>query len=119
MDENDFDINTITVVPALAMSAVSLLLSIAINEYVLEGRGRITFFAVLMSLISIYTARNLIKYTPVIVFLVVYIICHIVLVALPFTRDSSYSGPILLPFAIADYVAMVFSLRKWTLWYAR
>lgn len=67
-----------------------------------------------MSLIAVYTANGMLKHMGAKVFILIYVLLHVAAVALPFTHDTDYAGPVLLPFVIADYVLMVLGLRWWT-----
>jgi len=111
MGKEKFDINALTLKPALAITFFGLVGGLLVDAYVFPDRGRIAGFSTAMSLVAVYTATPVVKYLGAKIFI---LILHIALVALPFTHDSDYGGPLLIPFAIADYVLMVFALRKCT-----
>lgn len=118
MDEDKFDINAFAMRPAIVMVLLSLVAAFLANEYLLPDRGRIVLFSTVMSLIAVYTAKPVLKNPGAKAFILSYVLLHVALIALPFTHDTDYSGAVLLPFVIADYVLMVFGLRWCTLRWA-
>jgi hypothetical protein len=111
MDKDKFDINALAVRPAIGIALAGMVAGFLANEYLVPGRGRIVAFSTLMSLIAIYTAKPVLKDIGAKVFILSYVLLHFAVVALPFTHNADYAGPVLLPFVIADYVLMVFGLR--------
>jgi hypothetical protein len=115
MGKDSFDINALGLKSSVGIAVTCLIAAILVDSHLLPDRGRIFFFSAVMCCIAIYTSAPVIKYIGAEIFLSFYIMIHVSLIALPFTRDSSYPGPILFPIAIADYVSMVFILRLCTL----
>jgi len=112
MADSKFDINELGIKPGVIFLILSLAGSIIINAYFFPDRGRIIFFSILMSLIAIYTSYPVWRRLGTILFLIFYIILHAILIFLPAFRDTAYTGILLLPFALVDYVLMVIGLRK-------
>jgi hypothetical protein len=111
MDEDKFDINALAVTPGIVIALISLVAAILANESLLPDRGRIVFFSTLMSLMAVYTAKPMLKHMGAQVFILSYVLLHLAAVALPFTHDTDYAGPVLLSFVFADYVLLVLGLR--------
>jgi hypothetical protein len=109
-----FDINALALRPAIVIASISLVIAIVTNETLLPDRGRIVAFSTLMSLVAVYTTKPMLKHIGAKLFVLGYVLLHVALIALPFTHDSDYAGPLLLPFVIGDYVLMVFALRAST-----
>jgi hypothetical protein len=111
MDKGKFDISALALRPGIVIALISLVSAMLANQFLLPDRGRIVFFSTLMSLIAVYTAKPMLKHIGAKVFILSYVLLHLALVVLPFTHDTDYGSPVLLPFVIADYVLMVFGLR--------
>ena len=113
MTKKGFDINELRLGPGLIMGLVSFSAALVLDIYLLPNKGKIIGFSFLASMACIYTARPMLRYAGAKAFIIGYVVLHLALIFVPLT-DSDFPGPVLIPFFIADYVAMVFGLRLCT-----
>lgn len=113
MAEKDFDINQLRLWPSLIGMVVTLAIAIPVDSYLLPNRGKFVAFAVGASLLAIYTGRPMLRYSGAKAFIIGYVALHIALIFVAPT-DAIFPGLALVPLFMADYVAMVFGLRFFT-----
>ena len=107
------DIEVLRGPPAVIIAAISFSVAIVADVYLLPDKGKIVGFSTFASLLALYSARPMLRYWGAKAFIIGYICLHIGLVFLPLT-DSSVPGLVLVPFVMADYVAMAFGVRAFT-----
>ena len=113
MSKEAFDIEALRLWPGLIITVVSFSIAILSDVYLLPDKGKIVGFAISASLLAIYTARPVLRYSGAKAFIIGYILLHIALIFIPLT-DSSFPGLALVPFFMAVWKAKAWGLSRST-----
>ena len=112
MTDREPTINALKLKSGFAILIISLLLSFSAEKYILPEKGKISFFVSFMCLLAIYTVIPILRFNRVKLVLSCFIVIHIALLFTSYFTDSAYSGPVLLPFALGDYVLFAVIMQK-------
>lgn len=101
--KRDNVISKIEVGPSLLIAVVSVVFGLLINSYVKDDLGRSSFFSSLVILLSIYSCRNHIHETRILLYIIFYAVVHIVFSVAFGSSLEHVPGPVIMTAAIVDY----------------